>query len=602
MRRFQRARVMFLKQYVGHYYRDMSGLEGDEPINMIYHAIRCLVPNLIMNNPVTKVETQFVEMKPYAFLLGKALDSLNDRLNLKMVLRRALVESFFAFGIVKTGICASDQLVSFGDIRIDPGQVYADNVDFDDFVMDPSCKTLETAAFTGHRSRVPRQLLLDGKDYDHDIVMKLPRSVHPDAKKKAASMSQGGFSYMEMQELQDYVDIIEMYIPEANTVITIPDPEQLMSDHYIRMQDFYGPKSGPYRYLTLTQPVPGNPFPIAPVSIWYDLHLLSQRLMRKQMERAENQKTLYVVDPSAADQAEDMRDAKDQEVIFGNPESVQMFSSKGSEEGTEHMLAGCQSWFNYMSGNPDQLAGISSNADTATQATILEGNSNVTLEDSRNTTYEFAAGVNSDLAWYLHYDPLIDVPMIVRKREVVQSLNPNAWIDPKEYDYHIQLRLTPEQRRGEHFNFAFKVKARSMTPIDPMVLSKRLVEFATNIVPALTAAAAQAMQMQIPFNLQKAITDMAEQLGLSDQVEEWFNDPGFMQRMQGLMMMGPQPEGKAKGLSLAGVTQNRGMGVVGPQGNPMSTNAQETAGIAQSAMKGSMRGTPGSRGPAVTGV
>ena len=577
MRRFARARALFLRQYVGHYYREEFGMEGDEPVNMIFHTIRCIVPTLIMQNPQNIVTTEVDQYKKYAYMLGLAIDTVDDKIKFKTIIRRALVDAFFTMGVVKTGLAATDSLLEFQDIRIDPGQVYADNVNFDDWVCDPTCKTLEQAAFTGHRTRVPRQILLDDDSCDHDMVARLPRSLLLDPRLRAASITQRGMSYYQMAELQDYVDIVEVYVPGANTIITIPDPERMITDKYIKIQDYYGPKNGPYRYLALTQPVPGNPFPIAPVGIWYDLHILANRLMRKQMERAANQKTILVADPAAADQAEDMRDAEDSEIIFGNPDAAKLFSTLGAERGTDTSLQNTQTWFNYMSGNPDQMAGISSNADTATQATILNGNANVGLEDSRNMMYEFASDVNSDIAWFLHYDPLIDMPLIARK---------NKGDMPDGIMQGATIHLTPAQRLGEHFHFTFKIKPKSMSPLDPTISSQRIVQFATNVVPALCAAAAQAMQMGIPFNLQRAITDTADQLDLSDYVQDWFNDPEFQSRLQLMQAMGPQPEGKA-GAGMAGVLQNGGYpGARNFSANPINQQPQDLAGIMQAAMKG----------------
>jgi len=587
MKRFQRARALFIRAYVGQYYAADVAHEGDQPLNMLYHTIRSLVPNYVMRNPTTQVTTDIADFRTYAFMLGMALNNLNQQQNLKMTIRRAIVDSFFAMGIVTTGLSATDQLVDFGDIRVDPGQVYSDTVDFDEFVIDPSCRLLEESAFMGHRMRIPRQILLDDEECDHDLVMRLPKSEHPDARNKAAALSKANISEQEMIELQDFVDVVSLYIPGAGSSILVPDPDQLISDGYIKLTNYYGPKTGPYRFLTLTQPVPGNPFPVAPVGIWYDLAVMCNRLMRKQMIRAENQKTLYVVDPSAPDQAEDMREAEDQEVVFGNPDSVEMFSSKGAEQGTDHTLSNLQMWFNYMSGNPDQMAGVQSNANTATQATILEGNANVTVEDSRGMVYDFAAGIISDRAWYLHYDPLIDLPFTVRKKELSEVTG--EFIRPEQYNFPVQMRLTPEQRRGEHFHYTFKIKPRSMSAIDPLVLSRRIVEFATNVVPAVITAAAAALQMGVPFNVQRAITTIANQLELSDEVQDWFDDPEFQDRLNLMMMMGPQPEGKA--LNIQGIRQNGGFpGQVSFGANPMNQQAQELAGVAQTAMKGSIRG------------
>jgi hypothetical protein len=576
--RTRRARAMYIKQYVGHYYREQSGMEGDEPINLIFHTIRALVPNLVSRNPMSRVVTNINEYKPYAYMLGLGLDSLNERLKIKNVIRRAVVDALFCMGIVKVGLSATDQLIEFGDMRIDPGQVYVSTVDLDDFVADPTCTIFEeNAAFLGHRSRVPRILLLDDNDCDHDIVTKLPRSAHPEASKRASAMSSRGFSSQEMEELQDFVDVVELYIPGADTTITIPDPDQLMTDGYIKMQEFYGPKTGPYHFLSLTQPVPGNPYPVAPVGIWYDLHIMSNRMMRKQMERADNQKTVIVADPGAADQAEELRDARDGEIIFGNPDSAVPVSTPGAERESQDMLNSLQTWYNYISGNPDQMAGAVSQSETATQATILQGNATITLEDSRGMIYDFTANIGNSEIWYLHYDPLIDLPLIARQpgrgEELPEGIRPGQ-----------QLRLTPAQRRGEHLHFVVKIRPKSMGAMDPLVMSKRVIEFATNVVPAIVTAGMTVMQTGAPFNIQRALTDVAEQLELSEEVQGWFDDPEFLQKIQMMMIMGPKAEGK---VGMAGIRQNGGY----PEqrsfaASPFAQGAQEVANVGQAAMKG----------------
>jgi len=574
-KRFRRSRAMFLREYVGHCYRG-EGVTGNEPLNMIFHVIRSMVPSLVMRNPLSRVSTEIAEYKPYAYLLGLSLDRLSERLKLKTILRRAIVDSFFAMGIVKTGLSSTDKLLSFGDMRIDPGQVFADNVDFDDWVADPSCAIWDEASFLGHRSRVPRQLLLDDNDTNHDIVAKLPRSHHQDAKRRADSLS-GKVSHSEMAELQDFVDVVELYIPGANSTILIPDPEQYMSDDYIKIQDYYGPKEGPYHILSLTQPVPGNPFPIAPVGIWYDLHVMTNRLMRKQMERSDNQKTVIVFDPGAADQAEDLRDAADGEIIPGNPDATAVVSTPGAEKEAHEMLGTLQVWFNYMSGNPDQMSGLQSNAETATQAVMLETNANVTLEDSRDMIYDFTAGIERNMAWYLHYDPFIKGTFIARQADSDESL-------PEGVEPGQSLVLTPAQRRGEHLHYTFKIKPRSMGGVNPTVMLQRLIDFATKVVPSLSQTAMVCMQMGMPFNLQRSISTIADRLDISDVVQEWFDDPEFMQKIQMMMAMGPQAEGKAQpGGGLAGIMQNGGSPVGATRNrNPLSQNAQGISGDMQS--------------------
>ena len=529
-RHFARARAMFIKEYVGKYYARTYGLTGEEPINLIFNAIRAMVPNLVMRTGINKVGTEIVPYRDYAYLLGLGLDKLDHKIEYKETLRAAIVDAFFLMGILKTGLATSGKLLNFSDALVDEGQIYTDNVDFDDFVFDPVCKDFRNAAFMGDRNRVPRQILLDDNDFDHDLVMQLPRSMHPDAAKKIETMSRQNMSDSEMYELQDFVDVVECYVPDADALLTIPDPKQIIFDDYLAARDFYGPKTGPYNILALTQPVPGNPYPIAPIGVFYDLHKMANRMMVKLMNQADRQKDVIVYDPAGADEAEDIRTSEDGDMIAGQPDTVKTLSVGGQNQKSEVMLAKLQVWANYMSGNPDQVAGLASEAESATQANILQANATITIEDARGMVYDVAAKDARSKAWYMHTDPFIEAPLSRRK--------PGG-----EYE---QLVLTPEQRRGDFLDYTFKMKARSMSRLDPAVKTKRIIEFATNLIPSLINSAMVASQMMIPFNVQEAITDLADELGILEEVQDWFVDPEFMKRIQLQMQLGPQPQGKAQ--------------------------------------------------------
>jgi len=529
-RRHRRARAMFIKEYVGKYYASEYGLTGDEPINLIFNTIRATVPNLVMKSGVNLVSTEIVEYRQYAYLLGLALDKLDKNIKLKDTLRAAIVDAFFMMAVAKTGIAGGGQILNFGDIFIDEGQVYTDLVDFDDFTADPSCKDYRKAAFIGDRNRVPRQILLDDDEFDHDLVMKIPKSFHPDARSKVEALTRRGVSDSEMYELQDFVDVVEVFVPGANALITIPDPKQIILPEYLAARDYYGPKEGPYSFLAFTQPVPGNPFPVAPVSVHFDLHRMANKMMVKQMNQADREKSIGIYDPAGADEAEDIRTEADGGMVAGNPDSVKVITFGGNNAKSEQMLQQCQIWHNYMSGNPDQMSGLVSNAESATQANILQANATITIEDARGMIYDFAADTAGKRLWYLHTDPFMDI-MLARRR-------PGG-----EYE---QLRLTPEQRDGDFTDYTCTLKARSMSRLDPAVRTKRIVEFATNLVPSLINSAMVAMQMGIAFNVQTAMTDLAEEMGILDDVQDWFDDPTFMQRIQLQMAMNPQPAGKAQ--------------------------------------------------------
>jgi len=139
----------------------------------------------------------------------------------------------------------------------------------------------------------------------------------------------------------------------------------------------------------------------------------------------------------------------------------------------------------------------------------------------------------------MHYDPFIDVPLSRRK--------PGG--------EHEQLILTPEQRRGDFLEYTFRLKARSMSRLDPAVRTKRIIEFATKVMPSVVNAAAVNAQMGIPTNVPEILTDIADELGILEDVQDWFVDESFMQRMELVQQLGPQPQGKAQ---VAGPTAGQG--------------------------------------------
>lgn len=537
---YRKARVMYIRALIGQYGREVSGLTGEEPINLFYNVLRATVPNMVMDNPLNEVKTRFTSQKQYAELMSLALDTVERDIEMKDTLRAGIVSAFFGMAVFKVSLRASGLHLHVDDQRIDPGQVYASLVDLDDFVIDPSCKSLRSATFIGHKVTVPRQSLLDNDIYDKEIVKQLPTA----GQKKettVADLTKGNDA--EFQQLQDMVNVVELWIPGAESLVTIPDPREFISEKYISIQEYYGPPTGPYEFMYFSPPVPDNPLPIAPASVIYDLHNMVNRVFKKTMDQSDRQRDLLLYNPAVADEARDIEEAKDGDAIAcTQPKEVNVVSFGGQNDKNSGMLGQLQVWFNYMAGNPDQLSGQSSNAGSATQASILQSNSTVSVEDAKDIVYTTMGRISQKLAWYLHNDPLIELPMIRRK--------------PGGEDE--QVVLTPEQRTGEFVSFTFKIVRRSMNRLDPVIRSRRIVEFVSNIMPAITNTAMLMLQTGHQFNLEKALTRIADELGVGDWVQDLFADPDFEQRMMLMQQMGPQDAGGKNQITTGAIMQNHG--------------------------------------------
>ena len=153
----------------------------------------------------------------------------------------------------------------------------------------------------------------------------------------------------------------------------------------------------------------------------------------------------------------------------------------------------------------------------------------------------------------------------------------------------VQVQLTPEQRCGDFINYTFRIVAKSMGRLDPQIRSKRIMEFGVNVLPAGIVAAQQMLQMGQQFNLTKFLTLMAEQLEISEMVEELFIDPDFERKMAIQMMLGPQNAGKGQIITPEGVAQQGGyplaQNVASPQ-TEFNQQSQQTAAVGQSANQG----------------
>jgi hypothetical protein len=522
---YRQARAMYLREYVGAHYRSNPDYAGSEPLNLIFNAIRATVPQIVMKNPLNSIGTDFLAHKEYAELLSLAVDRTEKNINLRDTLRAWIVDAFFGIGILKTGICVSDQCIMVGDVTIDPGAIYTEVVSIDNFTFDPDCTNLDRAWFMGDAIRLPRADLFQIPFINKQLVADLPKAseVSRDLT-RAEKLSKRSEIQPAMQNLRDYVDVVQLYFPTAHQLVLMADPRQVLQADFLSRTDYFGPDEGMYTFLPLTQPVPDNPLPVAPIGVWYDLHKMANEMFVKVMDQAGRQKDIVFYQPGQSEEALDAWESPDGEFIkSANPQGFQTVSLGGQNKGNEVWLNQLTMWFNFMAGNPDQMSGASSNAETATQAEILQANAGISLEDVRGIVYDRTSQVSHKIGWYHHYNPLMKVPLI-RERE-----------GRKE-----QVILTPEMRQGDYFEYYFKLLPKSMSRLDPIVRTKRIIEFATKIIPQAALAASAMLQFGLPFNLQRYLTKLAEELELGDWIVEMFDDPEFKSRLELMIMLGPK--------------------------------------------------------------
>lgn len=574
---FRNARVMFLRNYVGQYYDQASGQVGTEALNLIYNAIRNLIPNIVMNFPKHTIESRFLANKDYGELLELALSDHDKKIKIRDVYRRVIVDSIFTLGILKTGLAESDSVYALDAYdHIDVGEIYTECVDFDNFVVDPNSREhmFRDAAFMGDKICVPRQKLLESGLYNNDLIMRLPRvgGQHVETKAEEFSRHKIRDSNPDLR-LQEEVELIELWVPEADAVVTIPGAKDIVLPDFLRVDDYYGPDDGPYTFLSMSPPVPGNPLPVPMVGVWNDLHTLSNRMAKKIIDQAERQKDIVGYRRAAADDAQEALDASDGEAVaMEDPDGLRVHSFGGQQQSNEVHLASLNNWFNMVASNPEALAGQRFDSSSATEARILANNANIGLEDAKDLVYQMGSTEARKRAWYMHTDPFINLPL-VRRVEIPPTigqgpmgptvLQPGQLVD-------VQVYLTPEARSGDFLDFSFDIRPESMGRKDSQARYLEAMDFAVKILPAALQAAQAALMMGIPFSAKEFVIRMAKDRGI-DWMEEVFYDPEFQIKWAIMMSMGPQAEGS--------------QGVPGPPSNPL-------AALMQNGQPGQVMGNP----------
>jgi hypothetical protein len=548
LQNFRKARMMFLRNYRGPYYDETQGEIGSEPLNMIFNAIRIFVPNIVLNYPKATITSPYLATREYGELMGLAIDQQSEKLDIKTIYRCVIVDAIFTLGILKTGICQSDSIYALDDFdRIDNGEIYTKKVDFDRYVVDPMSMEhmFMDARFEGDIITVPRRVLLESGLYNSEQIIRLPKLGDKTTQDKAYSLSMRSVNSEDAFGLEDEVEVIELWVPGADALVTIPADPDVDLDDYLRVDDFYGVNEGPYTKLSFSPPMPGNPLPVPAVGIWNDLHVLSNLMAKKVIDQAMRQRDVAAYKGSSADDADELLNAKDGESVkVDDPEGVKVHSFGGQQNSNEMFLAQCQSWFNGMAANPQGVGGERMDADSATEAKILAGNSNIGLEDAKDLVYCASASEMRRRGWFIHTDPLVNLPLIRRQSMPAQYMpGPQGpmMIAPSTIQ-DVQVFLTPEARSGDFFDFVWRVQPESMGRKDSNQRLMDAMNFFVKVMPAIMGAAQVAFTMGLPFSPKAAIIRMGKDSGL-DWLDEAFNDPEFQMMMAQRLLAGPSAEG-----------------------------------------------------------
>jgi len=484
LRPFRDKRMDMLKQYKGTNYGDSGANEQKVPVNLLEQAISIYARAIVSSNPGVIVSSPHRELKPSAAMLQLATNQMIGKMNLERNLREWAMDAMFGMGVMKVGLKRTRD-----SSEIDPGQVYAECVPFDDYVHDTRANRLDQCRYFGNRYFISRDdLLMDGM-INRNIVKNLPRAgqaaTDDQGEDRSRSLSTGQNGHTDAG-LEDQHELWDIYLVRENKLVTL----ELSTAQVLKVTHFDGPIQGPYHHMGFGD-VPGNSMPLCPASLLLDLHDITNRLARKLARQAERQKSITGFAGGSEDDAERLRKANDGATERVDRQgSVFPIEMGGANPKTAAMVLQFKQFFSQMGGNIEALGGLGPQSDTLGQDQIISAGANQRLSEMQSRFIGGTARVCRDIAWYGWTDRLTSPTL---SRRVPGS------------DIEIPVAWTPEERRGDFLDYNMEIDVYSMGPRTPARRLQSLLTLVEKfVIPLMPIAQAQGITLDYEMLIREA--------------------------------------------------------------------------------------------------
>jgi hypothetical protein len=469
-------RQKILQRYAAGWYEDRMGSES-RPINMIYRYHRLMIPFLSQRIPRSMVKpTGSLKLNSQARVLEMAMNHLKKEIAIDETYRTATRDSLSYMGMTKTGKYHAGE-VEIGGETHQIGQVYCDPIDGDDIRFDIAAKRKAELMFYGHQYYVPVQYLTDsGLFKNYGMVKpatKLYGSESPD------KISKGEADKLDYFELYDYVKLYDLWLPNEGLLVTLPERGQ--GQKFLRTVDEF-PDDGPFDFLYYND-FPNTFLPIPPAYSILDLDDQLNRLARRIDRQANREKTILAYEGKAADDAGRVVGSSDGEAVqVNNLDRIKEISYGGVNQNAIPVAEWLRSHLSEQGGNLDNLGGMRSEAGTLGQEQIISGNARGPVDDMANQTQKFMTSIDRKLAWYLWYDPTMELPMI----RSIPGLG------------EIEVKYSDETKEGDFLDFSFDIVPYSFQGMSPEMAYQKLLQVTSQMVmPLVQVAAAQGLQIDV---------------------------------------------------------------------------------------------------------
>lgn len=463
---FRKFSYQTIQQYAGkHYGANQDGTMGQVPINLLQLAVEIYVQSIVPTVPKFSVNSHAFGLQRPSMLLEMALNHVAKEIDLGLVYQRIVMNAMFGMGIAKIGTAPIDK-----GTLIDANMPFVESVSLSDWVHDTRARTYEESSFCGNVFRLPYDIFMECGLYKNRDKVK-PRDVLVDKEGDEYSYTELSETRSTTEDYRSMVELIEIYLPWDNIVVTMPANGE---GHNLRDIDWQGGERGPYELLRF-QPIPDNIMPVPPTAAWLDIHELTNNVLTKTANQARRQKTVLAYGVTGKDDAERIRKAGDGDAIgVADPAQLREIAYGGPDQSNQAMLFTLRDLFSWQAGNLDALGGLSPQSGTLGQDQLLGASASKRLERMRQEFYTFAEHTGQSLGKELWYDPSIEIPLV--KRSPQSGIEIPMQFDEAEkegdyFDYNIEIDPYSMQHQapGEKLNSLAQIIGQFIMPMAPFM-------------------------------------------------------------------------------------------------------------------------------------
>lgn len=459
-----------IREYVGRWYAGnndlwMSGAstmdDGEaNPEPFSYSFISNMLPGLIYDNPSVVVKARrVVGHRLVSQAMQSGLRSWIEDIQYKKEAERVILDMLFFQGVMMHYI-EDDTRWSDGAVRPNICRV-----DFKKFAMDPLGSCPEDAEYMFHEYYADLDDLMADPAALPEAIAKLQAS-YSDSDTKDAFKKPDRALFKRNQ-----VCIYSVWMRRENVIRVIAKGSTAIELYEKR--PWYGPEWGPYQVFQ-AYPVPSQVYPLSPLIAVQDQIIDMNTHARSASRSAAGRKTIFIVDGTISNLPDDIKDAKDREVIavpgFQANQIQQIELGGVSREQYEYM--------NFLRQRLDRHSGLTENqrgntgsADTATEATIASDALSNRTEYLKSRVRTACGNSLKTIGWFLFHTTGIIIPVSTR--------DPMTGMEGEGLFFGGPI---PGQDTGKWEDYSLKIEPLSIQRVSEQVIQRRAMDFANFIL------------------------------------------------------------------------------------------------------------------------